>query len=110
VRLNPFRSRQFDALGYETALRLLRVMAYGGSTNRKAMRLLAERVVATAPEDQRYHAERWLQTFQRGHRLKVGTYAVRFFVNGETAALNDELADALKDVEVPPGFQGESHD
>jgi hypothetical protein len=106
VRLNLFRSRKFDSLGYETALALLRAMAYGGSTNRKAMRQLAERVVATAPEGKKFHAERWLETFRRGHRLKVGTYPATFYTNGETAALDDEIADALRDVEVPPGFRG----
>jgi hypothetical protein len=72
------------------------MLAYNGSTNRRAMKQLAAQAIAVAPDDAaRRHAERWANTFKRGHRLKVGSYPVKVYMEGNTPEIEADVESAF---------------
>lgn len=99
--------KKFEALPHESAMRLLRVLAYGGSNHRRTMRQLAARAVESAPDHaSRANAQAWATALQRGHRIRISTWPTKFYTGGETAAIDAELEEALEGIDVPPDFKG----
>jgi hypothetical protein len=87
---------RFEELSYDDAMQLLRILAYNGSTNRRAMRQLARQAERAATTDQeRRHAQRWLGALRRGHRIKVGTYEAKIYLEGNTPELEADVESAF---------------
>ena len=97
-----FRRPKFEALSYDASMRLLRALTRAGSTHRRVMRQLARQAVKVAPTDQeRRHAERWLAPLEAGRRIRISTFPVKVWLDGNTPELEADVESAFTNVEDP---------
>jgi hypothetical protein len=87
--------RSVPAMDHGEAMLTLRRLAYGGSSDRKTMTLLAERAVVTAPDGMlRDNAERWAVPLRAGRPVRVKSGGQILSIGGVSV----ELIDAVNEV------------
>jgi hypothetical protein len=95
--MNLFRrTPKFDDMGYDSAMRMLRMFTRTGSASQKTLIGLARRARDAAPtEQERRHAERWLAPLEAGRRIKIGVFPVKFYAEGWTPELVEDVESAF---------------
>ncbi len=92
--------RTIPTMTHREAFRELRKLAYGGSTDIRTQRLLVERAIATAPDEEGcYQAEAWARPLRAGRLIKQKNGGKLTALEGASVELIDAV-DEIYDSEV----------